>query len=79
MNYGSSELNVAHSFATNFLSRDFYSATFANNSLETNSLVLTAGTFPVFGRTKDFLAEKPVFFRLEGPVVNGLRLFYLTV
>ena len=79
MYYWRGELNVAHSFAANFLSRDFNSAAFADNAFETNSLVLAASAFPVFGRTKNFLTKKPVFFRLEGPVVDGLRFFYFTV
>src|SRR5208282_6875734 len=41
--------------------------------------VLSAETFPVFYRAEYFGAEKPVAFRLESAVVNGLRLFYFSV
>src|SRR5262249_9794185 len=34
---------------------------------------------PVAGRAEDLLAEEPVLLRLEGAVVDGLRLLDLTV
>jgi hypothetical protein len=51
----------------------FDSALIADNSFVADALVFTTVTFPVFDRTKNFLVEKPVFFRTLGAVVDGFR------
>ena len=40
--------------------------------------ILPAGTFPILGRTENPFAEKAAFFRLEGAVIDGFRVLYLT-
>src|SRR5271157_6091429 len=41
--------------------------------------VLSAEAFPVFYRTEDLGAEKPVAFRFEGAIINGFRLLYFSI
>ncbi len=55
---------MAHALSTNFLARDFYTAPLANNPFKTNTLVLSTGAFPIFGRTEDFFTEQAIFLRL---------------
>src|SRR4030095_6195729 len=42
-------------------------------------LVLAAVALPVPCGTEDLFAEKSIAFRLERPVIDGLRLLHLTV
>ncbi len=79
MNYRRGEFYVTHSLSSNFLTGNFDPATLTNNSLETNAFVFSARAFPVFGRTKNFLAEKAIFLWFESSIVNRFRLLYLTV
>ena len=53
-------------------------ATVADNTLMLNAFVLTARAFPIPGRTKDTLAEKASFFRLERSIIDRLGVLYLT-
>ena len=76
---GSGQLDVAHAFPPHLGPRDLDTAAFANDALEADPLVLTAVALPVPGRTEDLLAEESVLFGLEGPVVDGFRLFDLAV
>src|SRR4051794_36425561 len=73
------ELDVAHALTTHLGASDLDAAALADDSLEADALVLTAGALPVTGRTEDLLAEEPVLFRLQGPVVDRFRLLDLTV
>ena len=59
--------------------RNFNTAALANNPLEPNPFVLAASSFPVFGGAKYLLAEKPVFFGFEGPVVDRFWFLYFAV
>src|SRR5690606_14913896 len=59
--------------------RDLHAAALADDALEAHPLVLAAVALPVLGRTEDLLAEEPVLLRLEGAVVDGLRLLDLAV
>src|SRR5271166_801744 len=79
MGNGRGQLNVAHPLAAHFGAGNFHAAALADDALEPDTLVLTAVALPVPGRAEDLLAEEPVLFRLQGPVVNGLRLLDLTV
>src|SRR6185312_15236591 len=54
-------------------------AALADDALEPDALVLAAVALPVPGGTEDLLAEQAVLLRLEGPVVDGLRLLHLAV
>src|SRR5699024_7959450 len=47
--------------------------------LITDSLILTAGTFIIFCRSKDTFIKKAIFFGLKCSVVDCLRLFYFTI
>ena len=71
----SGELDVAHALTTHTALGDFHAAAFADDALEAHALVLA----PVAGRSEDLLAEQAVFLRLQGTVVDGLRLLDLAV
>jgi len=53
-------------------------AALADDALVADALVLAAIALPVLGRTEDALAEETVTLGLERPVVDRLRLRYLT-
>jgi hypothetical protein len=74
-----SKFDVTHALTTNGRLSYFNATALTNDSLEANALVLTASALPVLGRTEDLLAEQTVLLRLEGTVVDGLRLLYFTV
>ena len=69
---------MAHALTTYFCTCDFNAASFADDSFESNALVLTAIAFPVASRTKDLLIEETIFFRLQGSVVDGFWFLYFT-
>src|SRR6202167_3624389 len=71
---GRSQLDMSQAFAANFRERDFHAALVADHAAVLHALVLAAQTLPVGYRTKDAGAEQAVPLRLEGAVVNGLRL-----
>src|SRR4029077_3735440 len=73
------QLDVAHPLPAHLGTGDFYATPLTDDALEANPLVLTAVALPVAGRTEDLLAEEPVLLRLEGAVVDGLRLLDLAV
>ena len=58
---------------------DLDTASVADNTLITYLLILTAMALPVLGWSKNAFAEKTVLLRLEGTIVDGLRLFDFTV
>ncbi len=76
---GSGQLDVAHALAPDLRTGDLDAAALADDALEAHALVLAAVALPVLGRTEDLLAEETVLLRLEGAVVDGLRLLDLTV
>jgi hypothetical protein len=65
---------VTHALAADLGACDLNPAALAHDSLVTNALVLAAVALPVLGRTEDLLAEQAVALRLQGAVVDGLRL-----
>ncbi len=73
------QLDVAHPLAAHLGPGDLDAAALADDALEADPLVLTAVALPVPGRTEDLLAEEPVLFRLQGPVVDRFRLLDLAV
>ena len=73
------QLDVAHALTTHLGAGDLDAAALADDALEPDALVLTAGALPVAGRAEDLLAEEPVLLRLEGAVVDRFRLLDLTV
>ena len=70
---------MAHSFPSYLGLGYLYSAAVADDTLVSDSLILTAVAFPVLHRSEDFFAEKSVLFRLKSPVVDSLRLGYLAM
>src|SRR4030095_13778068 len=75
----SCQLNMAHPLAPYRGAVHLDAAALTDDALEAHSLVLAAVALPVPGGTEDLLAEKSITLRLERPVVDGLRLLYLTV
>ncbi len=73
------QLDVAHPLTAHLRASDLDTTALTDDALEANALVLAAVALPVPGRTEDLLAEKPVLFRLQGAVVDCLRLLDLTV
>src|SRR5262249_43682313 len=73
------QLCVAHALAAHAGARDFDAALVADDAGELHALVLAAGALVVLGRAEDARAEQAVALRLEGPVVDGLRLLHLAV
>src|SRR5262245_13443530 len=73
------ELDVAHALAAHLGTRHLDAAPLADDALEADALVFAAVALPVAGRTEDLLAEESVLLRLEGAVVDGLRLLDFAV
>ena len=71
---GRSQLNVAQALAADFRQRDFHAALVADHAAVLHALVLAAQALPVGYRAKDARAEQAIALRLEGAVVDGLRL-----
>ena len=72
---GHGEFDMAHAFAADAGEGDLDAATVADDAAVLDALVLAAGAFPVLDRAEDALAEQAALFRLEGAVVDGLRVF----
>src|SRR5690606_13030386 len=77
--HGSSELDVAHPLAAHAGAGHLDATALTDDALEADALVFAAVALPVPGRTEDLLAEEPVLLRLQGAVVDGLRLFDFAV
>ena len=75
----SGQLDVAHTLAADLCLGDLNAAAVADLALITDALVLTAVALPVLGRSKNALAVQAVALRLQGAVVDGLRLLHLAV
>src|ERR1700690_2521113 len=70
---------MAETLAANLAESDFDAALIANHSAMLHALVLAAQTFPIRYRTENARAKQAITLRLEGPVVDGFGLGYLTV
>ena len=79
VSYWSRKFDVTHALTTNLGAGDFNTATLTDDALEAHSLVLTAVALPVASRSEDLLAEQAILLRLEGAVVDGLRLLNLAM
>ena len=79
MGHRRGQLDMAHAVAAHLLHRDFDAAFLADDALVLHALVLAAQAFVVLHRPEDAGAEQPVPLRLEGAVVDGLRLLDLAV
>src|SRR4051812_44868877 len=71
--------DVAEAFAPDLGLRDLYAALVADDAAVLHALVLAAQALPVGDRPEDLRAEQAIAFRLEGPVVDRLRLGHLAV
>ena len=76
---GRGQLNVAHALTANLCLGDLDTAAIADLALVADALVLAAVALPVLGRSKNALAVQAVALRLQGAVVDGLRLLDLAV
>src|SRR5215813_10846567 len=75
----SGELDMAHALAPHPAERDLDRALLADDALVLHALVLAAQALVILDRAEDAGAEQAVALRLEGAVVDGLRLFDLAV
>ena len=73
------QLDVAHALATHLGQRDFRAALLADHATMLHALVLAAQALVVLHRTEDGGAEQAVTLRLEGAVVDRLRLLHFAV
>jgi len=69
---------VGHPLAPDLGLDDLHAALLANDPTVLHALVLAAVALVVLHGTEDLRAEETVLFRLERPVVDGLRLLDLT-
>src|SRR5271166_3083029 len=79
MRDGGGQLDVAHALAPHARERDLDRALFTYDALVLHALVLAAQAFIVLDRAENACAEHTVALRLEGAIVDGLRLFDLSV
>src|SRR5258708_21612726 len=73
------QLDVAHPLTAYLLLRYFHPATITNDTLITNTLVLSTGALIILHRAKYPLTEQTIPFRLIRTVVNGLGLQHLPI
>ena len=73
------ELDMAHALAPHARERHFDRALLADDALVLHALVLAAQALVVLDRPEDARAEQAVALRLEGAVVDRLRLLDLAV
>lgn len=65
--------------SANFRVSYFDAATFASDTSVAHAFVLSAVALPVFGWSKDSLAEQTVFFWFERSVIDRFRLRHFSV
>jgi hypothetical protein len=70
---------VAHAFPANPRQRHLDAATIADHALVLDAFVFAAGALPIPRRTEDPLAKEATLFRLEGAVIDRLRVLDLTL
>ena len=75
----SSQFDMAHALAPDPAQRHFDRALLADDALVLHPLVLAAQALVVLDRPENARAEQAVALRLEGAVVDGLRLLDLAV
>ena len=68
---------MPHALTSYTGTRNLDAAPVADYAFMLDSLIFTAIAFIILGRTEYPFAEKAVLFRLEGPVVDGLRFLDL--
>ena len=70
---------MAHPLPADLGLDDFHPALLTDNASMFHPFVFTTITFIIFGGAKDLGTEESIFLRFECPIVNGLRLFYLSM
>ncbi len=70
------QLDVTHALTTNLGEGDFHATLLADHTPVLETLVFAAQALVVLDRTKDARAEQAITLRLEGAVIDGLRLFH---
>ena len=68
------QFDVSQAFPADARQRNFHAALVANHAAVLHALIFAAQALPILGGAEDARAEQPVALRLEGPVVDGLRL-----
>ncbi len=76
---GARQLDVAHALAAHLGLGHFDAALLAHHAAMLQALVLAAQALVVLHGPEDLGAEQAVAFRLERPVVDGLRLLHFAV
>ncbi|MNJ44167.1 hypothetical protein D3C77_392060 [compost metagenome] len=76
--YRGSQLDVTHTLTANFSSCHFDAAAITDDAFITDTLILTAMTFPVFGWAENFLTEQPFLFRFQRTVVDRFRFLHFS-
>src|SRR5690606_31813043 len=76
---GHGELDVAHPLTADLGERDLHAALVADVAAEPDALELPAVALPVLDGAENALAEEAVALRLEGAIVDRLRLRDLAV
>ena len=66
---------MTHTNPPDFRLDNLNSALFADDTTVLHPFVFTAVTLEIFNRTEDFGTKQSVPFRLERPIVDGLRFF----
>ena len=77
--HGSGQVDVAQPLTTHLALDHLHATLLADDALVFHSFVFTACALPVLHRPKYLGAEKTVSFRLEGPVIDSLGFFNLSV
>src|SRR5262245_10761423 len=73
------QVDVAQPLSAHFALNDLDAALLADDAAVLHALVLPAEALVVLHRAEDLGAEQTIALRLEGPVVDRLRLLYLAV
>ena len=71
------QIDMAHTFPTHTRQRDLHTALLTGNAAILDPLIFPAKALIIFDRAKDTRAEQAITLRLEGPVIDGFRLFNL--
>ena len=72
-----SQIDVAHALTTHAGGSHLHAAAVTDHALVLGALVAATGAFHVAGRAEDAFAEQTTLLRLEGTVVNRLRVLDL--
>ncbi|MPN56091.1 hypothetical protein SDC9_203777 [bioreactor metagenome] len=70
---------MTHTLAANLCPGHFNAAAFADLPFITNSLVLSAMTFPVLLGSENTFTEKTIAFGLKGTIIDRFRFFYFAM